>query len=178
MDWKESVRAELAKTGKRVVLGIGNADRADDAAGPDVVRRLEARFRGNPCPGLLIIDGGAVPENVTGTIRRFAPDIVLVVDAAVGRFPPGTIFLPDPEGVSDETVSTHKISLRHLIRYLQEDIGSRALVIGIQPATLTEGEPVSSSVRRAVRELAGGLAQLLRETKASFPSGPDAPRGG
>ena len=177
MDWKERVRAELEKAETCLVLGVGNAERGDDAAGPYAVRRLQARLRRNPCPGLLAVDGGAVPENATGTIRRFAPDVVLIVDAAVGRLPPGTIFLPPPEDISDDTVSTHKISLRHLIRYLREDIGCRVLVIGVQPETLGRGDPVSAPVRRAVRALAGELERLLREKEGSRKSVPDKPPG-
>src|SRR5437870_308197 len=69
------------------VVGIGHELRGDDAAGSRVARALQPRSHDL----LLVIDAGPAPENCTGPLRRFAPDLVLLIDAAQINVPPGTI---------------------------------------------------------------------------------------
>src|SRR6478736_4064730 len=64
------------------VLGVGNPFRSDDGAGVLVARRLASRECALATGHLLIIEAGHAPENTTGELRRFAPDLVLIIDAA------------------------------------------------------------------------------------------------
>jgi len=153
--WREKLTSVLAGASRVVFLGVGNEAKGDDAAGVLAVRRL----RGLLPPGregradILLLDGGDVPESTTGPIRRFAPDWTVIIDAAVGGHPPGTVFIPARDKIADEGVSTHTISLLYLVRYLEESIGSRVVVLGIEPEDLSLGAPVSAAVSAAIDEI-------------------------
>jgi hypothetical protein len=82
------------------IVGIGNELNGDDGAGVWVLRNLKdviGRVADSP---VLIIDAGTAPENVTGALRKFAPELILLIDAAQLNEPPGTARLPDGRPVS------------------------------------------------------------------------------
>jgi hydrogenase maturation protease HycI len=160
-DWKARLAAELRGAGKVVILGVGNPDKGDDGAGSLCVELLKRTLPADFEARLLVINGREVPESQTGPIRRFGPILTVIVDAAVGGLAPGTIYFVEKAGISDSEVSTHRISLLYLIRYLEESIGSRVLVVGIEPETLAEGAPMTPAVARAVETLSEFLADLL-----------------
>jgi hydrogenase maturation protease HycI len=160
-DWKARLAAESGGARKIVVLGVGNPDKGDDGAGPLCLELLKQALPADVEARLLIIDGREVPESQTGPIRRFGPDLTVIVDAAVGGHAPGTVFVVGKDGISDNEVSTHRISLLYLVRYLEESIGSRVLVVGIEPVTLAEGAPMTPAVARAVETLSEFLADSL-----------------
>jgi hydrogenase 3 maturation protease len=68
------------------ILGIGNELNGDDAAGLWCARSFAALARCGERFGnkerVLIIEAGPSPESFGGPLRRFAPDLVLLVDAA------------------------------------------------------------------------------------------------
>jgi hydrogenase 3 maturation protease len=141
------------------VLGIGNEMNGDDGAGVRVVRELAARMAATP--GVLLIDGGTAPENFTGPLRRFRPDLVVEIDAAhQGRLPGTTawIDLRDADGMS---ASTHTLPPSVLASFLTSDIGCRVVLIGVQPATLEMGRDLSPEVASAVTRLADALSAWL-----------------
>jgi hydrogenase 3 maturation protease len=109
---------------------------------------------------IRILDAGETPESATGLIRKFRPTHVLIVDAAVGDHQPGTIFFIDKEKIRQEDISTHRIPLAHLVRYVEETIGCRVILVGIEPQAVAWGKPVSAAVRAAVYQLAAGLADI------------------
>jgi len=159
--WKNELGAAVAAAGRVVVLGVGNPDKGDDGAGPAVAAGLLARSAGQRGAGRpkphLIIDGRETPESRTGEIRKFGPDLTIIVDATIGGHPAGTVFIVEKEEIADEGVSTHTISLRYLVRYLEESIGSKVLVLGIEPSSLELGSLISIEVRHAVNEIVSEL---------------------
>ena len=160
-DWKSRLAAELRGARKIVVLGVGNPDKGDDGAGPLCVDFLKRALPADVKERLLVIDGRDVPESQTGPIRAFGPDLTVIVDAVIGGRAAGTVFFVDREAIADDEVSTHRISQLYLIRYLEESIGSRVLVLGIEPETLAEGAPMTPAVARAVETLSEFLADSL-----------------
>jgi hydrogenase 3 maturation protease len=152
------------------VVGIGHELRGDDAAGVAVVRalgRAEARRsrRGNPRPpaarSLLVIDAGPAPENCTAALRRFGPDLVLLIDAAEFGAPPGTVCWLDWRSAAGLSASTHTLPCSLLARYLIAELGCRVMLLGIQPADTTIGASLSPAVRRAAQTVARRLAAQL-----------------
>jgi hydrogenase maturation protease len=127
------------------VIGIGNPDRGDDAAG-----RLVAR----EATGLL--------ERLEGT------EVAVIVDAAVSGAPPGTIrrfdahAAPLPQTVSD--LSTHGFGVAGAVE-LARALGSlpgRCVVYAIEGRTFERGATPSPEVGAAVREVAALIACELR----------------
>ena len=142
------------------VVGIGHTLRGDDAAGVLVARAL-GRL-GLTAEHLLVIDAGLAPENVTGPLRRFAPDLVLLVDAAQMDAPPGTVQWVDWRTASGVSASTHTLPCTILGRYLVAQLGCETALLGIQPAHTDIGAQLSGVVRRSVRTLVQKLgAELL-----------------
>jgi hydrogenase 3 maturation protease len=156
--WREIPGKAVRNSKKVVVLAVGNPDKGDDGAGPSCAAALRRRQAERPNETVLIIDGRETPESQTGLIRRFGPDLTIIVDAALGGHPPGTIFIVEREKIADEGVSTHTISLLYLVRYLEESIGSRVIVLGVEPLSLDFGAPMSPEVRQAVDEIVSEMS--------------------
>jgi hydrogenase 3 maturation protease len=150
------------------VVGIGQELRGDDAVGVRTARRLGNRQRAGgreaPRPAslfLLVVEAGPVPESCTGPLRRFAPDLVILVDAADMGELPGTIRWLDCAEADAAAGSTHGLPLSLFARFLVEEIGCQVALLGIQPSALTFGAPLTDPVRRALRRTVDGLAELL-----------------
>ena len=161
------------------VVGVGQELNGDDAAGVLAARALSQRQRAGssdahrPVPvSLLVIEAAHAPENCTGAIRRFAPDLVILVDAADMGDPPGTVRWLDWRDAAGLGASTHTLSLYMMARYLATDLACDVGLIGIQPQDTSLGVPVSSAVRRAARAAAQGLAALLLPRASSEARSP------
>ncbi len=141
------------------VLGVGNEMNGDDGAGVCVVKALAAQLAATP--GLLLINGGTAPENFTGPLRRFRPDLIVEVDAAHQEQPPGTLAWIDWHDADGMSASTHTLPPSVLATYLTADLGCQVALIGIQPATLEMGQPLSPRVAAAVDCLATQMAEWL-----------------
>lgn len=157
-DWKVRLKEKNCPGGRIVVLGVGNPDKGDDGAGPAVAAALAKGQAAQLASSVLIIDGRETPESRTSEIRRFGPELTVIVDAAVGGHPPGTVFIVERDKISDDGVSTHNISLLYLVRYLEESIGSRVIVLGLEPSSLELGAPMSPEVSHAVKVIVSELS--------------------
>ncbi|RPJ64075.1 MAG: hydrogenase 3 maturation endopeptidase HyCI [Acidobacteria bacterium] len=141
------------------IRGVGNEMKGDDGAGVRVVRELSERMPATP--GVLLINAGQAPENFTGPLRRFRPDLVIEVDAADQGAEPGTVAWVDWRDADGMSASTHTLPPSVLASFLAADLGCEVALIGIQPATLDLDAPLSPAVARAVSELAGTLSAWL-----------------
>lgn len=141
------------------VLGVGNDMNGDDGAGVCVVRALSARIPDTP--GVLLIDGGTAPENFTGPLRRFCPDLVLEIDAAHQEQPPGTLAWIDWHDADGMSASTHTLPPSVLASFLTSDLGCRVALIGVQPASLDMGQGLTPAVAAAVAHLVDQLSVWL-----------------
>lgn len=162
MCWQRSLRQRLKKLSRPeprlAVVGVGQELRGDDGAGVTVARQL---LEAAPKPGFLVVDAGPAPENCTGLLRRFAPDIVVVVDAAALHLPPGSIQLLTGDDIVGLSASTHSLPLHLLTRYLMAELGCRLILLGIQPEDTTIGAPLSPLVEKAVKEVVAGVLSLV-----------------
>jgi len=158
--WEQVLRQEIRRAARVAVIGVGNTARGDDAAGALAARKLLGGRL--PLPEkALVIDAGEVPENFTGVVRAFAPDFAVIVDSAAAGRPPGAVFLLDPDEVADEDISTHRLPLTRLARYLRETMDCRVSILGIEPLSFEPGTPVTPAVGRAVRRVVSALRSAL-----------------
>ena len=143
------------------VIGIGNTDRGDDAAGLLVVRELasrQPRLDVRECAGdqLRLLDAW---QGAT---------VVLVVDAMRTGLEPGTLHVLDPNAgpfPDDPPLSGHGFGLATAIE-LGRAIGNlpaRLVIIGIEGADFGTGDLVSAEVRAAVTR----AVDLVEETLAA-----------
>ena len=142
------------------VVGIGHELRGDDFAGVALAHALRELTAGRE--DLLVIEGGPAPENVTGALRRFAPGLVVLIDAAQMGSLPGAIRLLDWQAIQAGAPTTHSLSLRQFVGYLIAELGCEVAVLGIQPADVSFGAPLSLSIREMLKPAASALAAALR----------------
>jgi hydrogenase 3 maturation protease len=166
--WKESLnllfnqrRAESGTLPRIAVLGVGNSMRSDDAAGVLAARALSRRACATDTDRILIIEAGPAPENRTGELRKFVPDLVLMIDAAEMGETPGVIQWIPEESIDGMSASTHSLPLSMLAHYLKLELNCTILFLGIQPNSNTVGERVSPDVSRAIDEVVDELDAFL-----------------
>ena len=165
LSWQESLRASLQNQSRSnnpprvVVLGIGHELRGDDAVGLVVAARLKTRAA--DCDRLLAVEGGAAPENCTGTLRRFRPNLVVLVDAAFMDAPAGAIGWLSWQDASGFSASTHTLPLHLLATYLTSELGCEVTLIGIQPAQLEIDAPLTPAVAQAAEEFCKFIMEEL-----------------
>ncbi len=145
-----------------LVIGIGNPDRADDAAGLEVVRRIrELTVPGEVTVRELIGDQLALMDAWNGATE------VYVVDAVCSGGTPGAVYQFD---AADKLTGqfahrgTHTFSLADAVE-LARAIGRlpRHLAgYGIEGASFEFGAPMSQQVRAAVDTVASMLLADLR----------------
>ncbi len=131
-----------------ILLGVGNSLASDDRAGLMVADLVSAASSDS----WQVIHAGTVPENFTGPIRKAAPDILIIVDAAEMGLVPGRVRRIQPDNIKDAGWGTHQSSLSFLTTYLSP-VCSNIIIIGIQIQSREPGERVSKPVRKAVQWL-------------------------
>ncbi|MCE5208313.1 MAG: hydrogenase maturation peptidase HycI [Chloroflexi bacterium] len=155
--WQTLLPAGIKSPVKRtVLLGIGNELNGDDAAGVQFVRLLKDNIQENmpATPAVLMIEGATAPENFTGTLRKFQPELVVMIDAALMGLQPGEMALINPDETEGITASTHTFPLSMLASFIKEEMGCRVWLIGIQPEANDQFTPLSPVVCAAVNDLA------------------------
>ncbi len=140
------------------VVGIGHELQGDDAAGVLIARRLQSLIR--PSEERLILCAGPAPENCCGALRRFEPDLVLMIDAAQMDEVPGTVQLISCQDVTGVGASTHTLPLHILAKYLTSELGCDIALLGIQPELVEFGE-ISPLMQEVVPAIAQRLASIL-----------------
>ena len=153
------LREKLAGATRVAILGVGSELRADEAAGIMVAQECEK----NHTPDTFkVFYGYTAPENITGEIRKFAPSHLIIIDAADTSDTPGTISFINPDDIAGISFSTHMMPLKILVDYITADTKCLIAIIGIQPQTLTFGQPVTPAITAAATELATGLLTTVR----------------
>jgi hydrogenase 3 maturation protease len=167
LSWQKPLQDALAQAAKTdppaparlALLGIGNELNGDDAAGVRVARVLRSRLAGRN--RVLIIEAGLAPENFTGVLRRFSPHLVVLIDAAQMGDPPGSIRWLAWQAAGGLSASTHSQPPSTLAEFLIVEIGCQVALLGIQPASLEPGQPISPQVRSAIRQIVQSFNNLL-----------------
>ncbi len=153
-----------AQPGRCLVIGIGNPDRGDDAAGRAVVRLL----RGAAPASVEIIEHDGEATALLASLEGAAS--AWLVDACVSGAPAGTVHRfdvvasPMPQNAFGS--STHGFGVAaavELARALGQMPG-RCVVYGIEGRSFEPGVPLSPPVRAAVADVA---RRLTREVGAA-----------
>jgi hydrogenase maturation protease len=165
-----------------LVIGLGNADRGDDAAGLAVTRAVR---RAAP-PGITVTDlvGDQLDLLDAWSTAAAKGDAVFVIDAVRSGAPPGTVhrFTPDDlPSAALRPAGTHALTLTEVIgmaRALSTDtrrrLPARLVCYGIEAATFAPGAPMSAPVAAAVEPVAAALLREIAEglsERARVPPG-------
>jgi hydrogenase 3 maturation protease len=158
--WQERLTAAFTSASKIVILGIGNELKADDGIGPYIIEHLQNR---NP-PHVELINASTVPENFISHLIESNPPLILLIDAALMHAEPGTIELIDKATIGGIAFSSHQLPLTFFIEYLERNISTTILIIGIQPLTDEFTRPLSAPVQLAANEIITTLSHLFTKT--------------
>jgi len=155
---------QYLKGAKRIaLLAVGSELRADDAAGLLIAQKLLPFSKTKKlCPKLKIFVGETAPENLTGEIRKFNPDHLVILDSADTGKKPGTVMSISPQEVGGISFSTHQLPLKLMIQYLQESLSCAVTIVGVQPGDLHFGAPMSKEVRASSLEVARNLKKAVQ----------------
>jgi len=146
---------ELSLQGRICFMGLGNVDYGDDGFGVRLAEELIAAG----VPDVMI--GGISPDRWIGQIADFAHVLFLdVVDC--GGTPGSVVFLNCGElRARFPQISTHKISLGVLAKWVEMNGTTKAWLIGAQPESLKPSQeltPTMKATLRLLRELLCSLA--------------------
>lgn len=133
--------------GKRVVVGIGNPLRGDDGFGPSLIAKLQESCKG------IFIDAGFSPENHLGRILKEEPDTILLVDVAHLDLRPGEYRILKPQDMLKCGLTTHEMSTRMLIDFLEKETKADIFMLGVQPQTLALGQAMSEPLSATLNEV-------------------------
>lgn len=150
---------------KMAIVGIGHELRGDDAVGIVVARALESLAAAQQ--RLLVIETGPVPESFVGVLRRFGPDLVLLVDAAQLDAAPGTIRWVKRQEISGISAFTHTLPLSIFANYLVTELGCEVVLLGIQPSQTAVGTPLSPIIQERINTVVQLLTTLFHTVMAA-----------
>ena len=145
------------------MLGIGSELRGDDIAGLLAAQQIEKTItEQTTLPEVRVFIGETAPENLTGEIKKFQPTHLIIIDAAELNKEPGHIEIMEPGTIGGTSFCTHSLPLKIIIGYLLESFKFQAIIIGIQPKTLTFGAQPTKEVVAAAKRIAKTITKLLK----------------
>ncbi|MCX7995529.1 MAG: hydrogenase maturation peptidase HycI [candidate division WOR-3 bacterium] len=148
-----TIKKEIENAQKICILGVGNTQKGDDGAGPGVIKILQKSLKKENLNNLKLIDCGEIPENFTGDIRKFKPDLTIIIDACISGRKPGAVYIVNPEKIQPQDFSTHRLPLSMFVKFLEETIPTKVIVIGVEPKNINYGDEISSEVNKAIEEI-------------------------
>jgi hydrogenase 3 maturation protease len=159
-----NILKQKLKNAQRVaVLGVGSELRGDDIVGLLAAQQIEKNTKGKSVtPQIKVFIGETAPENLTGEIKKFQPTHLIIIDAAELNKEPGHIEIMEPETIGGTSFCTHSLPLKVIVDYLLESFKFQAIIIGIQPKTLTFGAQATKEVVAAAKHLAETISKLLK----------------
>ncbi len=147
----------------RMVVGLGNADRGDDAVGLDVARRVLALSPSG-------VDVVATDDPASLLDLWAVADDVVVVDAIVSHRDPGTVVLVDvgATGLTGHGWSvggSHALGLGAAVE-LSRALGrlpARLVLVGVEVGSTERGSELTAAVSAAVDTAARAALAVLEE---------------
>lgn len=155
-------------TTRLLVAGVGNIFLGDDGFGPEVAARLLAEP--TALAGVKVVDYGIRGVHLAYELLD-GYDALIIVDAVRRGGEPGTLHViePDVSGVVAGPVDGHDMTPETVLAVLGGlggEVG-RVLVVGCEPADVTEGiglsEPVSAAVDQAVHTVRKLIKELTEQ---------------
>lgn len=148
------------------IIGCGNCDRGDDAAGVLVARRLRARIEtpGAEIPNVEIIEQSG--ESISLMDCWTGDDQVILVDTTAPSGTPGQVRVWDAhaETLPPEVFpcSTHDFGVREGVELARamNRLPPRLQIYGIEGKQFSLGAPLSPEVERAIESVARQLLAL------------------
>jgi hydrogenase maturation protease len=138
-------------------MGIGNVDYGDDGFGVYLAQRLDAE--GVP----EVVVAGNTPERFIGRIADEGYDAVVFLDAVEFGGAPGSAVLLNSDEMATRfpQVSTHKISVGLLSKWVESNGVTKARLLGVQPESLRAGAQLTTTMQTTLDALANLLCDIF-----------------
>ena len=161
----------------RLLVGLGNPYRGDDAVGPLVVQEVARRLHGQ-APRLRVIEREEPPALLD---LLEGADLAVVVDAVRTGGEPGNLVLleagseaPAQAALPSQAAGlggTHAFGLASVIDLARvlDRLPRRLVVVGIEAAGFEPGAALSPPVRSAISGCAATIVELLSLGTAADP---------
>jgi hydrogenase maturation protease len=124
---------------RTVLMGIGNILMQDEGVGVYTIKEIEKRYSFEP--SIEIIDAGTLGLEIMYMLQD-GVDNLLVVDAIMGRKPPGTIYVFKNEEVKKyylkNKLSAHDIGFSEVLALLDiigKPVKENLILVGIEPVS-------------------------------------------
>ncbi|HXY42118.1 MAG TPA: hydrogenase maturation protease [Vicinamibacteria bacterium] len=149
---------------RRLVVGVGNPDAGDDAAGRLVARRLRSRRDQGQGEEMVVRECSGEPTELMAAWEGF--DDVVLVDACSGGGAPGRILrfeapqLDELDALQSRQRSTHGFGVTMAVALARAlGVAPKALVVyAVEGRSFQAGAQVSPEVERAADDLVGLLS--------------------
>jgi hydrogenase 3 maturation protease len=143
LSFKEELLKELKDSNSILILGMGDELNPTDKVGIEAVKKIK-KLKLNKIKVLLT---GTSPENFTNRIRKLNPSHLIIIDSTEMNEEPGTIKIVDKDKITGQNFSTHSLSLLFLIEYVERSIGSKVLLVGIEPTKENDYKKIQESIQ-------------------------------
>lgn len=157
--WVEFLKKELKGVDRLLVLGTGNALKADDAAGLLVASLLDRRLSRRQKLRIKVLRVYELIDSYNQRIKRLKPSHMIIIDALDTGHKPGHIMATRLEPGQRKTKKIRS-EFYQLLEKLTADSACRIYFIGIQPQLLDFGHPISHLIKEACRQVAEYIASL------------------
>ncbi|MGO8676531.1 MAG: hydrogenase maturation protease [Limisphaerales bacterium] len=176
--------------GRVCLMGLGNPERGDDGFGVALAREMmrsgvgggsspdslpaEAGVPGSiPRMRLTVMVAGTAPERYLGRVAEWGGEHLVFLDAVdFGGAPGSAVWLSGGEMAARfPQVSTHKLSLGLLARWVEARGTTKVWLLGVQPESVRPGGDLSPAVRASLEALGGLLKEVWgRDVGADVPN--------
>lgn len=170
---RAALKSRLHKARRIALLGVGSELRGDDAAGillAEHAGKLYKESLNNYCK-LRVFIGSTAPENLTGEIKAFGPDHVLIVDSADMGKKSGKAELIDPDKIGGLSFCTHSLPPKIITDYLVQSLGCGITIIGIQPKNIVFGSSLSKEVETSIKEISNIILEAMPKMSKKIRGG-------
>ncbi len=157
-DLRDQLRGCLQ--GRTCLIALGNTDYSDDGFG---VRLGEELLKAG-VPDVVI--AGTTPDRCIGRVAEKGFDRILFLDAVEFDGAPGSVVLLNAKEMSTRypQVSTHKISVGVLARWVESSSRTRVWLLGVQPESMKAGQHLTPTVQATLELLRNFLLTLKHGT--------------
>lgn len=153
---------------RAMVIGIGNSDRGDDAAGRLVARALRGRLP----PEVAVVEHDGEATALLACLEEAA--VAYLIDACASTGRPGAVrrfdaaAAPLPQDAS--SLSTHGLGLGEALELARAlgQLPARCVVYAIEAESFEAGEPLSPPVAAAIGE---AVERICADLGVEVPGG-------
>jgi len=151
--------------GSVCLMGLGNIDYSDDGFGVCLADAITQRLEPNEeaFRDVMVINAGTIPERFIGSLAEKDFDHLVFLDAVEFGGVPGSVLFLNAEGIVDRfpQISTHKISLSLMAKWIEESTTTKTWLLGVQPASLKAAHGLTPAVQTTLTILDGLFYDLL-----------------